>query len=74
MHALTAPAAGTGKSLLVDLVSILLTGQPAPVISAEIDDAEFEKRLGACLMAGDPIISLDNCVKPLDHALCSARP
>jgi hypothetical protein len=45
LHAITAPVAGTGKSLLVDLTSILLTGPPAPVISAEIDDAEFEKRL-----------------------------
>jgi putative DNA primase/helicase len=34
LHAITAPAAGTGKSLLIDLASILLTGQPAPVISA----------------------------------------
>jgi hypothetical protein len=73
LHAITAPVAGTGKSLLVDLTSILLTGQPAPVISAEIDDAEFEKRLGACLMAGDAVISFDNCNKPLDQALlCQA--
>ena len=73
LHAITAPAPGTGKSLLVDLVSILLSGQPAPVISAEIDAAEFEKRLGASLMAGDPVISFDNCTKPLDHALlCQA--
>ena len=43
------------------------------MISAEIDDAEFEKRFGAALMAGDPVISFDNCIKPLDHALlCQA--
>jgi Bifunctional DNA primase/polymerase, N-terminal len=73
LHAITAPAPGTGKSLLVDLISVLLTGEPAPVISTEIDAAEFEKRFGASLMAGDPIISFDNCVRPLDHALlCQA--
>jgi putative DNA primase/helicase len=73
LHAITAPAPGTGKSLLIDLASILLTGQPAPVISAEIDAAEFEKRLGTALIAGVPVISLDNCTKPLDHALlCQA--
>jgi hypothetical protein len=73
LHAITAPAPGTGKSLLVDLISILLTGEPAPVISTEIDTAEFEKRFGASLMAGDPIISFDNCIRPLDHALlCQA--
>ena len=73
LHAITAPTAGSGKSLLIDLISILLSGQPAPVISAEIDDAEFEKRFGAALMAGDPVISFDNCIKPLDNALlCQA--
>ena len=73
LHAMSSPAPGTGKSLLIDLASILLSGQPAPVLSAEIDDAEFEKRLGASLMAGDAVISFDNCTKPLDHALlCQA--
>jgi putative DNA primase/helicase len=73
LHAMTSPAPGTGKSLLVDLASILLSGQPAPVLSAESDAAEFEKRLGTCLMAGDAVISFDNCTKPLDHALlCQA--
>ena len=73
LHAITAPTAGSGKSLLIDLISILLSGQPAPVLSAEIDDAEFEKRFGAALMAGDPVISFDNCIKPLDNALlCQA--
>ena len=43
------------------------------MISAEIDAAEFEKRLGTALMAGVPVISFDNCTKPLDHALlCQA--
>jgi hypothetical protein len=73
LHAITAPAPGTGKSLLIDLASILLSGQPAPVLSAEIDAAEFEKRLGASLMSGDAVISFDNCTKPLDHTLlCQA--
>jgi putative DNA primase/helicase len=73
LHAITSPAAGTGKSLLIDLASILLSGQPAPVLSAEIDAAEFEKRLGSSLMAGDAVISFDNCSKPLDQGLlCQA--
>jgi len=29
----TAPAARTGKSLLVDLINVLATGRPMPVIS-----------------------------------------
>jgi hypothetical protein len=61
MHAFTAPAAGTGKGLLIDIIAIVVTGQPAPVISQSKDEAELEKRLGAALIAGDQIIALDNC-------------
>jgi hypothetical protein len=63
------PAAGTGKSLLVDLASILLSGQDAPVISVETGKEEFEKRLGSSLLAGDTIVSFDNCNAPLNLGL-----
>jgi putative DNA primase/helicase len=33
LHAFTAPAPRTGKSLLVDIASLLATGQLAPVIA-----------------------------------------
>jgi hypothetical protein len=33
LHAFTAPVAGTGKSLLVDLASLLASGEITPVIS-----------------------------------------
>ena len=71
--AFTAPAAGTGKSLLVDLMSVLATGRLMPVLSQGRDEAEFEKRLGASLLAGDTCISIDNCEAPLSGALlCQA--
>ena len=35
LHGISATAAGTGKSLLVDLASILLTGHDAPVVSID---------------------------------------
>jgi hypothetical protein len=68
LHAYTSPVAGTGKSLLVDIASILTTGQLAPVTSQGKTEEELEKRLGAVLISGDPIISLDNC----DHEVSSA--
>ena len=69
----TAPVAGTGKSLLVDLMSILATGRLMPVLSQGRNEDEFEKRLGASLMAGDACISIDNCEAPLSGALlCQA--
>jgi hypothetical protein len=71
--AFTAPSAGTGKSLLVDLMSVLATGRLMPVLSQGKDETEFEKRLGASLLAGDSCISIDNCEAPLSGALlCQA--
>jgi hypothetical protein len=71
--AFTAPAAGTGKSLLVDLICILMTGRLMPVLSQGKDETEFEKRLGASLLASDTCISIDNCEAPLSGAfLCQA--
>jgi hypothetical protein len=71
--AFTSPSAGTGKSLLVDLMSVLATGRPIPVLSQGKNEEEFEKRLGASLLAGDACISIDNCDAPLSGALlCQA--
>ena len=73
LHAFTSPAAGTGKSLLVDAVALLATRRPMPVISqgGRGSEEELEKRLGAALLAGDPAISLDNCEHPLQGSfLC----
>jgi hypothetical protein len=60
MHASRAPAAGSGKSFLWDIVAAIAIGQPMPVMSAGDDTAELEKRLGAALLAGQPLISIDN--------------
>ena len=60
MFAITAPTAGTGKSLLVDIAAIMATGRKAAVITPTRDEAELEKRIGAAALAGDPIISIDN--------------
>ncbi len=69
----TAPAARTGKSLLVDLINIFAAGRAMPVISQGRDEREFENRLGASLLAGNACISIDNCEAPLSGALlCQA--
>jgi hypothetical protein len=69
LHGFDAPVAGTGKSKLVDCCVILITGHEAPVISQRGDETEFEKRLGAELLEGTRMISIDNCEKPLGGAL-----
>src|SRR5262249_41556547 len=69
LHAFTAPAARTGKSLLVDIASLLATGQLAPVIAQGNKLDAFEKRLDAALIAADLIVNIDNC----DRELTSSR-
>ncbi|MBY0411699.1 MAG: PriCT-2 domain-containing protein [Burkholderiaceae bacterium] len=73
MFAFSAPAAGSGKSLLVDLVSIISSGARAPVFSQGRDEEEMEKRVAAALLAGHGVVSIDNCTLPIDgDLLCQA--
>jgi hypothetical protein len=72
-HGFSAPVAGSGKSMLVDLASVIVTGRRAPVIDQSKDDAETDKRLIAALLRGGAIVSFDNVDRPLDSALfCQA--
>lgn len=69
LHGFNAPTAGTGKSMLVDLASMIATARPAPVIAQGKSEEEMEKRLGAALIAGDVLIAIDNCEEPLGGEL-----
>jgi putative DNA primase/helicase len=69
MHAYTAPAAGSGKSMLVDIASIIATGRETPVLAQGSTAEELEKRLGAAFLAGDATVSIDNCEQPLGSDL-----
>lgn len=61
MHVVAAPAAGSGKSYLQDVASVLATGERCAVINVAPDPGETEKRLIGAALAGFPIIALDNC-------------
>jgi hypothetical protein len=72
-HALSAPTAGSGKSHYVDLAASIVTGRACPVATAGSDEEETEKRLGGMLLAGFPIISIDNMTDSLGgDLLCQA--
>jgi putative DNA primase/helicase len=60
LHAFRAPTAGSGKSYLVDLACVIPTGQVCPVSPANESREEAEKHLTGLLLAGFPVISLDN--------------
>jgi hypothetical protein len=73
LHAFSATTAGSGKSLLVDIFAVLATGRLMPVIAQGRTEEELEKRLGASLLAGDAMVSIDNCEAPLQSSLlCQA--
>jgi hypothetical protein len=65
LHCATAPEPGSGKSYLFQLAAAIATGFPCPVISTGKDDEELEKRLGAALLAGHVLLSIDNVSHPL---------
>jgi putative DNA primase/helicase len=69
MHAVSATVAGSGKGKLVDIASVLATGEKAPVVAAGKSEEELEKRLGALLLAGATIIAIDNIEAPLGGEL-----
>jgi hypothetical protein len=71
MFAFDAPEAGAGKSKLTDINSILMCGTRAAVISQGYGDNELEKRIDSALLAGQQMIAIDNCDRPLDsNVLC----
>jgi hypothetical protein len=71
MHAACAPSAGTGKSYLFDIAAAIAIGQRCPVMAAGRNEEETEKRLGAALLTGQPIINIDNVNGELGgDALC----
>ena len=57
----------------MDLASILLSSHDAPVMEWSANPEENRKSLGAALLAGNAIISFDNCDVPLSGTLlCQA--
>jgi putative DNA primase/helicase len=60
LHAIRASTAGTGKSYYVDVASSIVNGRPAPVMSVSVDAKETESRMNGLLLAGFPLVSIDN--------------
>lgn len=72
LHAVSAPAAGTGKTKLLDIVGIIATGAPVAQLTFTANHEEMEKRLAAMLLRGAPVINIDNVSGALGgDLLCS---
>lgn len=60
MAIIDAPTQGTGKSLLVEVFSLIATGTLAAMTPYPPDDTELIKSIGSFLREGSPIIIFDN--------------
>jgi putative DNA primase/helicase len=69
IFAVIAHMAGTGKSFLVDLIATIITGRSCPVTTGSDSKEEMEKRLGALLLEGVPVFSLDNLSQDIEGDL-----
>jgi hypothetical protein len=68
-----APQAGTGKTLLAEVVAIISTGRAAETFSAPNDPEEWRKKITTALSTGTTMVVIDNVVRRLDSdALCMA--
>jgi len=72
LHAFDAPVAGTGKSMLAEMVGLLASGTKPPALAQGHSNEEDQKRLSTVLHAGDSVILIDNCELPIQgEFLCS---
>lgn len=65
LFGIDASTRGSGKSMLVDIISVVATGSVAARTTLPRDDEEFRKRVTAMLLAGDPLVMLDNVTRRL---------
>jgi hypothetical protein len=63
--AITAPTMASGKTLVADLISIMASGVVAPAMQLPETEEEAKKTALAILIAGDPVVMIDNVDRPL---------
>ena len=64
------PSPGSGKSLLANVISTIVTGFPSNPITLDNVDGDLRKKLLSLLLSSPPVIVLDNL--PVDRLLNSA--
>ncbi len=72
-----APQAGTGKSLLAEIISLTATGRPSPMTTAPMnrmgnDDEEWRKRITSILRMGTGLVIIDNLEGTLESPSLAA--
>ncbi len=72
MFGFTALIAGSGKTLLANVISIIATGRQAIVATHGADKEEERKALFSKLLQGRPILLIDNIERPLQSETLNA--
>jgi len=54
------PQAGTGASLLAEVISVVATGRPAAMMTAQKDDEGWRKAITSLLLKGQLVVTIDN--------------
>ena len=67
LFGVTATAPGSGKGLLVDVISLIGTGRCAPKMGQTLDENEELKRLLALALEGVSVCCIDNVTHPLGN-------
>lgn len=65
LFAINAPTAGTGKTLFVRAPHLIAFGTDVTVMSMPPDEEELRKQITTTLLAGDPVVLLDNVTQPI---------
>lgn len=60
LHLIEAPGPGTGKGLLADVISLLVTGEPAGAMTIDEREDENRKRITGTLLDSKDIVLIDN--------------
>lgn len=72
LHLIDANVRGAGKSLLADLVSVIVLGREAARMSQAESEAEERKKITSIGLAGSPLVLIDNITRPLGSAALDA--
>ncbi len=72
LHMIEKPTPGTGATLMVDAVAMILTGSSAAVMAEGRDEDEWRKRLTAKLRQLPTLLLIDNLRRELDSSALAA--
>lgn len=72
LHLIEKPTPGTGASMMVDILSIIISGQKTAIMTEGGDEEEWRKRITAKLMQLPSIVLIDNMRRKLDSANVAA--